>query len=215
MKILAIGSHPDDIEYGCGGTLLKAASAGHDLNLLVMTCGSCLEDEPVRKAEQEKVAHRLNAKLHWGGFQDTNLICNRELVCAVESVITRVEPDLIFVNAPEDSHQDHRALAAATAAACRYVHNVLYYHDYTSINFRGGVFVDIGGLVDEKANLLSCHASQVAKPNPAGLDMCESVHALAAYYGFIAKVKYAEAFNPLRCLLPLDGEGFRSARCAD
>jgi N-acetylglucosamine malate deacetylase 1 len=32
MKILAIGAHPDDIEYGCGGTLLRAADAGHELH---------------------------------------------------------------------------------------------------------------------------------------------------------------------------------------
>ncbi len=39
MRILAIGAHPDDIEFGCGGTLIKYARQGHDVFLLVMTEG--------------------------------------------------------------------------------------------------------------------------------------------------------------------------------
>ena len=39
MRILAIGAHPDDIEFGCGGTLIKYARQGHEVFLLVMTEG--------------------------------------------------------------------------------------------------------------------------------------------------------------------------------
>ncbi len=39
MNILAIGSHPDDIEFGCGGALVKFSDKGHILHLLVMTEG--------------------------------------------------------------------------------------------------------------------------------------------------------------------------------
>lgn len=203
MKILAIGSHPDDIEYGCGGALLKAARNGHDLDMLVMTCGQVGGDADIRKAEQEKAASVLGANLHWGGFEDTRLIYGQELINRVEACVQKVEPDVVFVNSPMDSHQDHKALAQSTTAACRYVKNVLYYHDYTSLNFIGNVFIDIAQLVEKKVDLLSCHASQIDKPNPAQLDMCESVRSLASYYGFIAKVKYAEAFCPLRNHLTL------------
>ena len=40
MNVLAIGAHPDDIEFGCGGSLIKYAKAGHSFYLLVMTDGS-------------------------------------------------------------------------------------------------------------------------------------------------------------------------------
>lgn len=203
MKILAIGSHPDDIEYGCGGTLLQAAQNGHELHMLVMTCGRVGGDAATRQAEQEASARVLGAQLHWGGFEDTKLLYGQDLINRIEACVREVQPDMVFVNAPDDSHQDHRALAQSTAAACRYVKNVLYYHDYTSLHFIGKVFVDIGGLVDAKVELLKCHASQIGKPNPAQLDMCESVRSLASYYGFIGKVKYAEAFAPLRTQLAL------------
>jgi len=39
MKILAIGAHPDDLEFGCGGTLLKYRQYGHKIFVLVMTSG--------------------------------------------------------------------------------------------------------------------------------------------------------------------------------
>ncbi len=48
MRILAIGSHPDDIEFGCGGTLIKYSQQGHDVSLLVMTQGSSGGAGPVR-----------------------------------------------------------------------------------------------------------------------------------------------------------------------
>ena len=37
MNILAIGAHPDDIEFGCGGALIKFAEKGHNVFLLVLT----------------------------------------------------------------------------------------------------------------------------------------------------------------------------------
>ena len=39
MNILAIGAHPDDIEYGCGGALAKYSRLGHQVYLLIMTKG--------------------------------------------------------------------------------------------------------------------------------------------------------------------------------
>lgn len=171
--------------------------------MLVMTCGQVGGHAKTRKIEQENSATMLGAQLHWGGFKDTQLTYGQELINRIDECVADVRPDMVFVNSPDDSHQDHQALARSTAAACRYIKNVLYYHDYTSLNFIGSVFVDIGGLVEKKVELLSCHQSQIGKPNPAQLDMCESVRALAGYYGFIAKVKHAEAFGSLRTHLTM------------
>lgn len=45
LNILAIGSHPDDIELGCGDTLIKAARAGHDVFMYVLTRVENLETQ--------------------------------------------------------------------------------------------------------------------------------------------------------------------------
>ncbi len=72
MRILAIGAHPDDIEFGCGGTLIKYARQGHDIFLLVMTEGGGCGDPAIRRQEQERAAQILQvSKLFWGEYPDT------------------------------------------------------------------------------------------------------------------------------------------------
>ncbi len=201
MNILAMGAHPDDIEYGCGGFLLQAAAAGHNVFLGVLTDGAATTDAD-RKTEQEASAQLLGAKdLLWGGFEDTYLSANRELIVAIESMLKAASPDCVLVNAPEDAHQDHKALGSSAITACRYIRRVFFYHDYTTLDFMPDTFVDVESVLEQKRQLLACHKSQVTKAYPTGLDMLESVNALATYYGFMAKVKYAEAFKPLRNLI--------------
>jgi len=203
MNVLAFGAHPDDIEYGCGGLLLNSVGKGHGVYLAVMTDGSSQGDGN-RKEEQARSAKQLGARdVIWGGFADTELAAGRDLIVAVEDIIGRVKPDLVLVNYHDDAHQDHRALGSCVITACRYIKRVLFYHDYTSLNFHPDTFVNIENVLDKKRELLACHESQVKKSYPTGLDMLESVDALAAYYGFMAKVKYAEGFLPLRNLMDI------------
>ena len=54
VNILAIGAHPDDIEFGCGGTLIKYTQKGHRLFLLVMTEGGSGAQTSTRVQEQMK-----------------------------------------------------------------------------------------------------------------------------------------------------------------
>jgi LmbE family N-acetylglucosaminyl deacetylase len=203
MKILAFGSHPDDIEYGCGGFLLDAVRSGHDAYMCVMTDGG-VNPEFDRRLEQERAASFLGAKgLFWGGFRDTQLQEGRELINAIEYHIGKVNPDIVLVNYYEDAHQDHRALAVCAVTACRYQKKVLFYHDYTTLNFIPDVFIDIGNFLQDKRTLLAYHHSQVNKKYPTGLDLLESINSLAAYYGFMAKVRYAEGFKALRYLIDI------------
>ena len=203
MKILAIGAHPDDIEYGCGGTLLEMKKE-HDaeIHFFVATYGECGGNPEIRIKEQEAAADFLGVKeLHWGGFKDTQLDFNGELIGAIEKVIKDVAPDVVFVNYPDDTHQDHRNLAEATMVAARYVRKVLYYEDFTAKNYDPQFFRDIGDILDDKVKLLKFHKSQVERSYPTGLDILESIKAVANFRGFQAKVKYAEGFGALRYLL--------------
>ncbi|HEY7678763.1 MAG TPA: PIG-L deacetylase family protein, partial [Candidatus Methylomirabilis sp.] len=124
MNILAIGSHPDDIEFGCGGTLIKYARKGHQVFLLVMTEGGHGGDADVRRAEQERAAGVLGArKLLWGDYQDTELPLERPPIQRLEEEVRLVAPDFIFVHYFDDTHQDHRHLASSTLSATRYTRN--------------------------------------------------------------------------------------------
>jgi len=206
MNILAIGAHPDDIEYGCGGTLLKLRKQkDNNIYFFVATHGDFSGGPEVRIDEQKNAADSLGVKkLYWGGFMDTQLEMNRDLIGEIEFVIKRCSPDIIFVNYPDDTHQDHRALAECTIVASRYCRKVLFYEDYTSQNYDPDIFVDIGDVLEEKVGLLGIHKSQVERVYPTSLDMVESVRAIANFRGFQAKVKYAEGFCALRYLMDMD-----------
>jgi len=195
-SILAIGPHPDDIEIGCGGTLIKL-SEKFDIQLLIMTEGSVGGEN--RKKEQIESGKLLNAsKIWWGGYEDTQIPYSKELIDYLESVIKEVEPAIIFANFYRDTHQDHRAVANNLQSATRYVRNVLFYEVPTSIDFNPTIFMDIGDVWKKKQDLLRAHTSQINATRVRGLSILESSESCAIFRGFQGRVKYAEAFLPLR-----------------
>ncbi len=201
MNILALGAHPDDIEYGCGGTFLKFAKKKVNIYFMVLTKGEFGGDPGVRQKEQEEAMKLLGVKkIYWGGCVDTELPNERIIITKIDEVIAEVKPDEVYVNYFEDIHQDHRTLAECALAATRYVKRVFFYEDYTSINFEPDIFVDIEDVLDEKQKLIQVYASQVAKSYPTRLDMVESIRAIANFRGFQGKVKYAEGFKSFRFL---------------
>jgi len=201
MKILGIGAHPDDLEFGCGGTFYKLARKGHRVHMLVMTQGGVGGDARERVAEQERAARMLNASLHWGGFPDTGVQLSRELIRGVEQCVEKIRPDMVFVNNVSDTHQDHRSVAQAVETAARYMKNLIFYEVPTTMDFDPGIFMDIGSVINRKVALLKCHRSQVYKTRVKNLSIIESAKATAMFRGYQDRVKYAEGFVPRRLLL--------------
>jgi LmbE family N-acetylglucosaminyl deacetylase len=201
MKVLAIGAHPDDIEVGCAGTLLKYARYAHDIYLLIMTEGQM--GGTSRKDEQRKSADILKPKeVIWGGYKDTELTPNmNRMVYEIEEVLKKIKPDFTFVNFGEDTHQDHRALSKATVSASRYIRNVLFYEGPTTHDFAPTVFVDIKETVDDKIAMLLAHQSQVMKTNIEGLSIVDIVRSTAIFRGIQSRVQFAEGFIPLRLFI--------------
>lgn len=202
MKILAIGAHPDDLEYGCGGTLAKFSREGHKISLLVMTRGDMGGDPQRRQKEQEHSAKALKADLFWGRFNDTQVPLNKDLINIIEFFIKKIKPDLIFVMHPNDTHQDHRNVSQSVRTAARYVQNVLFYEVPSTVDFSpASVFVDIGKTLNEKIKLLKMHGSQVMATKIADLTIIEAARSTALFRGIQNRVKYAEGFVPLRLSL--------------
>ena len=80
----------------------------------------------------------------------------------IEDVARKVQPDIGLVPYPDDTHQDHRALAQAVIPASRsIIRNVLYFEGLSSQNFNPSVYVDIGDVLDAKLDCLAAHKSQV------------------------------------------------------
>jgi len=202
MNILAIGAHPDDIEFGCGGALTKFVSKGHQAYLLVMTRGGMGASPKIRAKEQSDAKLILGAQqVFWGGYRDTCLVADNNMIGKIEKVIARVKPAFIFCHYPDDTHQDHRNLCQATVSATRYIKNVLFYEGPTTQNFSPQVFIDISDTLEQKVGALKAHRSQIKKTNIEDLSIVELAYSSANFRGIQGRVKYAEAFHSLRLFI--------------
>jgi LmbE family N-acetylglucosaminyl deacetylase len=197
MNILAIGCHPDDIELGCGGTLIRHAQRGDRVTMLVLTTGQATKQGiGLRRGEQEAAAAAIGADLRWGGFEDASVPEGRPLIEAMDRVIADTNPDILYVHAPDDSHQDHRNASLAGVAAARRIGSVMLYETPSTQHFQPTLFVDIDAVVEQKLAALQCHLSQVVRQD--GPFDLEAIAAQARFRGFQAHLRTAEGFESTR-----------------
>lgn len=161
MNILAIGAHPDDIELGCGGVLIKAVRQGHNVFMYTVTRGSASGDPAERTEELIRSAKFIGAEKLWiDNFQDTKLTLNSQLINAIEYFANKAKADIVYTHSTGDTHHDHRAIALATLEAARYAPNILAYEVPVTKEFHPQVYYDISDVLDEKIELLSVFSSQ-------------------------------------------------------
>jgi LmbE family N-acetylglucosaminyl deacetylase len=199
-RVLAIGAHPDDIELGCGATLLAHVAAGDAVTMLVLTGGQAGPGAARRHEEQRQATAVLGATLRWGGLVDCHVSAVAATVRLVEDAIRDTDADVVYVHAPDDSHQDHRAAATATLSAARRMSRVLHYQSPSTLSFHPTVFVDATAYLSGKLAALRAHASQVEM---SAMVEPDAVVASARYWGAQARIGYAEAFAPCRLVLDL------------
>ena len=193
MKILAIGAHPDDIEIGCGGTLLYLkAKYQAELHTLILTRGEASNDMPVdREWEQEESSRILGIdKRFSAGLPDT-AIGLKAAIKFIEDIVGNVEPDVVFTHYGLDTHQDHRVVAEATVSACKNRGNILYYESISSENFQPTLFVDITQNIAQKCEAVQAHASQEKR-----LKLTDYVTVLAKYRAHRINGDFVEGFIP-------------------
>jgi LmbE family N-acetylglucosaminyl deacetylase len=160
-RILAIGPHPDDVELGCFGALAKYKAEGSKIAHFVATCGGVGGEEQKRRDEAMESAKIIDAKVYFGELPDTAIPEAHPTIGMIEAVIKEFQPTCIIVNSPNDTHQDHRAVAKATISAGRFVPLILYYQTPSSgRQFTPNVFVDITETIDEKMKAVKLHKSQ-------------------------------------------------------
>ncbi len=196
LRVLAVGAHPDDVELGCGGALLRHAAAGDDITVLVMTDGGRGElADMSRHHEQREAAERLGAELRWGGFEDCRIPEGADSIAVIDSVLAEIGADVLYTHASGDTHQDHRATAAATLAAGRNVPTILQYETPSTMHFDPTVFIDVTDVLDQKLGVVQTHLSQVLRAGRVDLD---ALGAQARFRGFQGRVGAAEAFELAR-----------------
>jgi LmbE family N-acetylglucosaminyl deacetylase len=116
LNILCLGAHSDDIEIGCGGTILRLAAErpGTVLHWVVFSATGVREAEARRGAELFSDCAQLQKpvlKQFRDGFMPFDGAAVKDVF---EDLKQRVSPDLIFTHHGNDAHQDHRVLSELT-----------------------------------------------------------------------------------------------------
>jgi LmbE family N-acetylglucosaminyl deacetylase len=165
MNILAIGAHPDDIELGCGGLLLKASRQDHhNIFMYTLTRGGASGDPEERTKELIQSAKSIGAKRLWiDNFEDTKLSLSSDLINHIEFFIKKADPDIVLTHSLGDTHHDHRAIAASTMEAGRFVPNILAYEIPVTRDFKPQVYYDISDVIEDKIELINIFMSQRSK----------------------------------------------------
>lgn len=205
LKVVCVGGHPDDPESGCGGTLAKFATAGHEVVIIYLTRGeagingkSHDEAATIRSAEAMAACKIIGAKPVFAGQIDGNTIIDQEQLTHLMSMIAAESPDIVFTHWPIDSHKDHQVASLLTTQC--WVHSgkkfQLYYFEVCAGNqtmqFQPTEFVDITDVQQVKRKAVECHVSQ----DPAGIyQSADCNHQLMEdFRGLQAGVKAAEGF---------------------
>lgn len=226
-KAIAIGCHPDDIEFMMAGTLLKLQKAGYEIHYMNVANGALGTNQydfdaiiKLRREEAMAAAASIGAVYHESVCNDLEVFYNLESIAGVLKVVREVEPEIVLTHGPYDYMEDHTCTGrlAVTAAFCRGMQNfkgvntpiteqdVAVYHsmphsitDSLRRPVEPGLFVNIDGEVETKKAMLACHKSQ-----KEWLDASQGIDAYlvemekrSAYYGRLSK-RYAYAEGWIR-----------------
>jgi LmbE family N-acetylglucosaminyl deacetylase len=152
LHILCLGAHSDDIEIGCGGTILRLAQQypGCTFHWVVFSALGV-------RAEEARRAATLFAGSSVGGpflkdFRDGHFpFAGAEIKALFEELKQTVSPDLIFTHNRQDAHQDHKILAELTWNTFR-DHLILEYEipKYDGDLGQPSVFVPLSGEICER-----------------------------------------------------------------
>ena len=208
QKIIAIGAHPDDYEIGAAMRLMYHAAHSDEVIGVICTDGEMGGEKETRMKEAQRSADFIGIKkLYFLHFPDTRLYEHfNELKDAIEKIIAKELPSVVYLHFPQDRHQDHETVSHASAIACRNVPNILFYKSpaTTLTSFQPHLF-HIGSEDEflKKKEALSHHKSQI---DSGRIDL-ERVNADSKFYGFCSypshEHPYAEPFAANHIILNL------------
>jgi LmbE family N-acetylglucosaminyl deacetylase len=167
LKLLCLGSHSDDIEIGCGGTILRLLSEVQELDIVWIVFGANNERE--REARNSAALFLSQAKRRGiiiKSFRDGFFPYEGTQIKSYFEELKGTSPDLIFTHNRKDAHQDHRLIAELTWNTFRN-HLILEYEipKYDGDLGRPNLFVPLDQEFYEKkvCYLMDAFASQRSK----------------------------------------------------
>jgi N-acetylglucosamine malate deacetylase 1 len=221
LNILAIGVHPDDVELGCSGSILKHISLGYTVGIIDLTKGELgtRGNAELRFKEALEAAKILGVTVRENlGYADGFFQNDQQHLLPLIEKIRFYQPDIVFGNAFTDRHPDHGRAGKLISDAC-YCSGLLkvetfhdetrqlpwrpkaVYHYVQDRYQRPDIVVDITEFLEKKFESIKAFSSQFYNPDSkepvtpiSGEEFFEVVKSRAIDYGRQIGVKYAEGF---------------------
>jgi LmbE family N-acetylglucosaminyl deacetylase len=218
MRVLAVGAHPDDMEYQCCGTLAKYALRGDTVVMAIATNGEVgsptlpkKEIAAIREGEARASADVIGAELIWMDYPDEFLFNNEQTRLRFIDLVRQARPDIIITTYLHDYHPDHTTTGQimwdtkvmVTVPNIKTEHPpcdkipALYFMDtIAGIDFIPEEYVDITETFELKKKMLAKHESQTLwAQKQYQMDLLEHMEIASRFRGLQAGVKYAEGFR--------------------
>jgi LmbE family N-acetylglucosaminyl deacetylase len=186
---LAVGAHPDDIEFIMAGTLLLLREAGAEIHMWNVANGSCGTVEHAREEivrlrwqEAQASAREAGAAIYPPLVDDIAICYDEKLLARAAALVRQIKPGIILTHSPTDYMEDHQNACRLTVSAAfvrgmrnfptspavePWTGDVALYHalpyglrDGLGRLVRAGHYVDVGSVLGRKRRMLACHRTQ-------------------------------------------------------
>jgi N-acetylglucosamine malate deacetylase 1 len=227
LDILAFGAHPDDVELGCSGTILKEIALGKKVGIIDLTRGELgtrgsaeIRDQEANAAAKVLgVAVRENLNMRDGFF-----VNDEKHQLEIIKMIRKYQPEIVLCNAIDDRHIDHEKGSKLVSDAC-FLSGLmrietqldgknqtawrpkLVYHYIQWKNITPDFVVDITGFTDKKIESILAYRSQFYDANSkepespiTSKNFLESLNYRSQDLGRLVGVEHAEGFTVERYL---------------
>lgn len=206
-NVLAVGAHFDDVELGCGGTLIKHLQAGDKVTILVVShSGYTTKNGFVRRRddarkEGKKAADIIGVKdMKCLEYATQNVPFNMKLIEEIYDIIVELKIDIIYTHWVHDIHPDHAAVGRACLSAARHIPCILMYRSnwYSTFEtFKEHFYVDISEVINQKLKAVKAYKSEYDKYGPIWVDFVKQQNRSK---GLEMETKFAEVFEIVRYL---------------
>ncbi len=202
-QILVLAPHTDDGEFGCGGTINKLISEGHEVYYVAF---SACEQSVLPQFPSDVLITEVKAATIVLGIKPENLILKdyevrtfnyrrQDILDDIIKLRADIQPDMVFIPALTDIHQDHKTIAEEALRAFKFTTVLSYEMPWNNISFETSCFFKLNeDHMTAKVNALKKYESQAHRAYASE----NFIYSLATVRGVQISAKYAETFEVIR-----------------
>ena len=222
LDILAFGAHPDDVELGCGGTIIKEIKSGKSVGIIDLTRGELgtRGNPELRLKESNNASKIMGVKMRENlCFKDGFFKNDEDHQLQIIKIIRRFRPKIVLCNAKDDRHIDHPKGADLVSDSCflsglEKINTIFdgkkqdawrpinVYHYIQWKNISPDFYIDISGFEDLKMEAINCYSSQFYNPESeesetliSQKNFLETIYNRSLDFGRLIGVNHAEGFT--------------------